>query len=160
MAKMRFPDLDEYIGSLERINRISRGCVGRAIYQGAKVVADAVMQNIENLPIDNRRVKEGQLLHGITQQQKDGLIKGFGIAPMEEDGGYRHVKLGFDGYNDVVTARFPIGQPNSMIARSVNSGSYFRQRIPFVDDAVRKQKANCEEKMKETFDQELGKAVK
>lgn len=160
MAKLTFPGLDDYIAELERLSDVSRDCIGQAVHDGAGVVADAVRQAINNLPIDERVVKNGQMLYGITQKQKDGLLAGFGIAPLENDNGYQNVKLGFDGYNSQRTAKYPQGQPNSMIARSVNSGSSFRQRIPFVDDTVRQKKSACEDKMKETFNKELGKAIK
>lgn len=159
MAKLQFQGLDEYVAQLQKLSDLSRECIGRAIYEGADVVADAVKANIEAIPIDERFVKEGTL-NGISRAQKQGLINGFGIAPLRNDNGYLNVKLGFAGYNNVRTKAFPNGQPNSMIARSVNSGTSFRDRIPFVDNAVRAQKSACEQKMKDTFDQELKKVIK
>lgn len=159
MAKLQFKGLDEYVAQLQKLSDLSRECIGRAIYEGADVVADAVKANIEAIPIDERIVKEGTL-NGIGRAQKKGLINGFGIAPLRNDNGYLNVKLGFAGYNNVRTKTFPNGQPNSMIARSVNSGTSFRDRIPFVDNAVRAQKSACEQKMKDTFDKELKKVIK
>lgn len=159
MAKLKFEGLDEYVRQLEKLSDLSRECIGRAVYDGAGVVADAVKDAINSLPIDERRVKDGQMLNGISRLQKDGLLEGFGIAPMQNDNGYMHVKLGFAGYNGVRTNQFPDGQPNSVIARSVNSGTSFRTRIPFVDNAVRQKKNECEEKMKETFETELRKVT-
>ena len=159
MAKLKFEGLDEYVAQLQKLSDLSRECIGRAIYEGADVVADAVKSNIEALPIDERFAKDGTL-SGISRAQKQGLINGFGIAPLRDDNGYLNVKLGFAGYNNVKTKSFPNGQPNSMIARSVNSGTSFRDRIPFVDNAVRAQKSVCEQKMKETFDKELKKVIK
>lgn len=155
MAKLQFKGLEEYEKHLLKLQDVSRECIGKAIYQGAGVVADAVKANIESIPIDTRRVKDGQMLNGITEAQKQGLRDGFGIARMENEGGYVHVKLGFDGYNSTITRKYPNGQPNAVIARSVNSGSSFRQRIPFVDNAVNASKATCEQKMSDTFDKVL-----
>lgn len=155
MAKLKFKGLEEYEKQLLKLKEISPECIGKAIHDGAGIVADAVKQSISGLPIDERHVKDGEMLTGITRQQKAGLIDGFGIAPLKDDNGYLNVKLGFDGYNNVKTKSFPNGQPNSMIARSVNSGTSFRQRIPFVDSTVSANKAACEQKMKETFDQAL-----
>lgn len=159
MAKMKFQGLEEYEAQLLKVQELSRTAIGEAIYHGAKEIADAVKQNINALPVDNRtRIKEG-LLNGISDRQKQGLIESFGIAKLQNDGGYVHVKLGFDGYNSVRTKSFPNGQPNSMIARSVNSGTSFRRQIPFVDNAVSQHKAAAEEKMKEQFDKVLSKAI-
>lgn len=155
MAKLKFKGLEEYERQLMKLQDVSRECVGKAIHDGAGIVADAVKANIQSLPIDERHVKNGEMLNGISAAQKAGLIDGFGIAPLQDDGGYLNVKLGFAGYNSVKTRSYPNGQPNSLIARSVNSGTSFRQRIPFVDNAVTANKAAAEQKMKDTFDKTL-----
>ena len=138
-----------------KLQSVSRECVGQAIHDGAGIVADAVKANIQSLPIDERHVKPGEMLNGISKKQKAGLIDGFGIAPLRDENGYLNVKLGFAGYNTVITKSYPNGQPNSVIARSVNSGTSFRQRIPFVDNAVTANKAAAEQKMKDVFDKTL-----
>ena len=160
MAKLKMQGLEKYEQQLLKLKDISREAIGQAIYDGAGIVADQVMANIQSLPVDERGYTKEGTLHGVTSLQKAGLAEGFGIAKLQDEGGYAHVKLGFNGYNGVKSKKYPNGQPNSMIARSVNSGTSFSQRIPFVDNAVRQKKSACEEKMKETFDQELGKAVK
>lgn len=159
MAKLKLQGLEEYEQQLLKLRDLSREMIGEAIYEGAGLVADKVKASIQGLPIDNRHVRSGEMLNGISNLQKAGLIDGFGIAPLQDEGGYLHVKLGFDGYNSVQTRAHPNGQPNSVIARSVNSGTSFRQRIPFVDNAVNSSKAAAEQKMKDTFDKALRSAM-
>ena len=160
MANLKMKGLDEYEKQLTKLQNISRECVGQAIYQGAKEIADEVKRNIEAIPIDQRKLKPGQVLHGVTASQKQGLRDGFGIARIQNDNGYVHVKLGFAGYNSTITDKYPNGQPNSMIARSLQSGTSFRDRIPFVDNAVSAKKGACEQKMIETFDKVLAKEIR
>ena len=157
MAKLKFKGIDEYVAQLQKLENLSDESIGRAVYAGAAVVADAVKDAIRALPTDERTVKDGDMLQGISRPQKAGLIDGFGIAPLRNENGYMHVKLGFDGYNNVKTKSYPQGQPNSVIARSVNSGTSFRQKIPFMDQAVRNNKDKCEQTMQEAFDKELRK---
>ena len=159
MAKLKWEGLEEYENQLLKLKNISRACIGEAIHEGAGIVADAVKQATESLPIDNRMAKNGEQLNGVTVLQKQGLIESFGIAKLQDDGGYLNVKLGFDGYNSVSTQSYPSGQPNAMIARSVNSGTSFRRRIPFVDDTVNAKKAACEAAMKKKFDEALSRAL-
>lgn len=159
MAKLKWVGLEEYEMQLSKLQEVSRECIGEAIYEGAGIVADAVRANIEAIPVDNRRVKQGEMLHGISQPQKDGLLEGFGIAPLQDDEGFIHVKLGFDGYNNVKTKNYPNGQPNAVIARSVNAGTSFRVKIPFVDNAVNAKRADAEQAIKERFDKALEKAL-
>lgn len=160
MAKLKFVGLDDLMSRFLTLENSSKDMIGKAVFDGAGIAADAVKAGIESLPIDERHFKYGQMLNGISRIQKAGLVDGFGISPMENDNGYNHVKLGFAGYNDVKTKSYPNGQPNSVIARSVNGGTSFRVRIPFVDNAVNSKKAAVENKMKETFDKELEKVVK
>ncbi len=155
MAKVKFKGLEEYERQLMKIRAASEEVIGKAIHDGAGIVADAVRDNINALPIDDRIAKNGQMLYGITELQKEGLLNGFGISKMRNDSGFINVKLGFDGYNEVKTKKYPSGQPNSMIARSVNSGTSFRQRLPFVDNAVKGKKSEAERKMAEKFDEAL-----
>lgn len=155
MAKLTMKGLEEYERQLLKLKDLSREMIGEAIYVGAGVVADAVKASIGTIPIDNRPARKGEMINGITSAQKDGLMEGFGIAPLQDEGGYQHVKLGFAGYNSVQTRSHPNGQPNAMIARSVNSGTSFRAKYPFVDQAVARAKGQAEKAMKDKFDEAL-----
>ena len=159
MAKLTFKGLEEYESKLLQLRNLSREMIGEAIYEGAGVVADAVKSNIESIPIDDRYVTGSATLYGITEAQKQGLRDGFGIARLQDDNGFLNVKLGFNGYNSQRTKNYPSGQPNSLIARSVNSGSSFRARIPFVDNAVSQSRSAAEQKMKEKLDTSIGEVM-
>lgn len=159
MAKLKMQGLEKYEQQLLKLKDISREAIGQAIYDGAGIVADQVMANIQSLPVDERGYTKEGTLHGVTSLQKAGLAEGFGIAKLQDEGGYAHVKLGFNGYNGVKSKRYPNGQPNSMIARSVNSGSSFRDRIPFVDNAVNAKKSAAEQAMIKKFDSVISKAL-
>lgn len=159
MAKLKMQGLEKYEQQLLKLKNISREAIGQAIYDGAGIVADQVMANIQSLPVDERGYTKEGTLHGVTSLQKAGLAEGFGIAKLQDEGGYAHVKLGFNGYNGVKSKRYPNGQPNSMIARSVNSGSSFRDRIPFVDNAVNAKKSAAEQAMIKKFDSVISKAL-
>ena len=159
MAKLKMQGLEKYEQQLLKLKDISREAIGQAIYDGAGIVADQVMTNIQSLPVDERGYTKEGTLHGVTSLQKAGLAEGFGIAKLQDEGGYAHVKLGFNGYNGVKSKRYPNGQPNSMIARSVNSGSSFRDRIPFVDNEVNAKKSAAEQAMIKKFDSVISKAL-
>lgn len=155
MAKLKFQGLEEYEEKLLKLKNLSKEMIGEAVFDGAAVVADAVKQSIQSIPVDERYASGNATLYGITSEQKQGLLDGFGIARLQNNNGYMHVKLGFDGYNSVKTKKYPNGQPNSVIARSVNSGTSFRQRIPFVDNAVNSAKSKAEQAMQEKLDESI-----
>lgn len=159
MAKFSFRGMAEYEAMLERMGKNTRAFIGPAVYAMAGVVADEVTAKIRALPsVDDF---QGVLAYckkekvQLTKSQKDGLLDGFGIAPMENDNGYWNVKLGFDGYNSTKTHKYPQGQPNAMIARSVESGSSVRNKTPFVRPAVRASEARAAEAGKAVIDEKL-----
>lgn len=154
MATWKFEGLDEYLRQLERLQGSSDQAIGKAIYEGAGVVAKACAAAIKALPVSNQYDS-----NGITSVQKAGLIEGFGVSHAQTDGYYRNVKLGFDGYNGQKTHKYPNGQPNSMIARSINSGSSYRRKNPFMDKATASSKAACEATMQHVIETEIQKVV-
>lgn len=164
MATLKMNGLAEYERMLSKLNSFDtiRAVCGKTIYSGAEVVADAMRAGIESLPEVDDYITgtQGKKISGITPSQKQGLLDGFGISPMGNKDGYYEVKLGFDGYNDTKTRSYPLGQPNSLIARSVNSGTSFRKKIPFVDDAVKQSRKQAEAAMVKTADEEFEKIAK
>ena len=154
--------IDDYIAQLGNLADTSKDAVGRAVYEGAKVVADAIKKEIGAIPVDDHPpiVANGNRIGTLTSKQKQGLVDGFGIAKMKDEGGYKNVKIGFAGYNTEVTKKYPNGQPNAMIARSVNSGTSFRKKNPFVDKTTRSVKSQAEEAMRKTVDEEISKRIK
>lgn len=141
--------LDEYLAKLGNLERGSEELCKQAGFEGAAVVANAIKANIQALPLG--QPKQGK----VTPQQKSGLLDGFGIAPFRNDNGFIHVKIGMDGYNSMTTKKFPNGQPNAMIARSVESGSSFAPKHPFIGPAVSKSKAAAEAKMKLVIEEKI-----
>ena len=163
MATFRYDGLDEYIKTLQHIGSPQkvRSICGKVIYSGAAVVADAMRKEIEDLPtVDHRKRGTPQKqLEGITTLQKKGLLTGFGISKLQRDDSGYNVKLGFSGTNQVKTNLYPGGQPNAVIARSVNDGTSFRKATRFVKKAFKKSKKAAETAMAEKFGEELEKAL-
>lgn len=159
MAKFQVgKGIDDYIAQLGNLEFKAPGVCGMAIYQGAKIVADQIKANIEALPVsDNKGGNQGR--RNPTQTEKDGLIKGLGIAKKQNDGGYINVKIGMDGYNADVTEKYPKGKPNAMVARSIESGTTFMRRIPFISNGVRAAKAQAEAAMKDEVDKQISQIM-
>ena len=83
------------------------------------------------------------------------MLEGFGIARMQDENGYFNVKVGFDGYNANKTKKWPNGKPNSMIARSIEGGTSWKPKHPFVAPAVNKTKALAEMAMAAEIDKRI-----
>lgn len=140
--------LDSYISYLQKIDAVTDEAIGEAVYEMAKVVADSVRSGIQALPTVSNRANIATYKKGysrLSDEEKQGLLDGFGVSPMQDDGGYINVKLGFDGYNGVKTKKYPKGQPNALIARVTESGSSYREKTPFIRPAVNASKKQAEQ---------------
>ena len=161
MATFKFEGLDGYITQLREISDAARGCIKRAVFDGAAVVAKAVEDEIRALPEnDHDYLYEWELpAQGVSKEQKRGLLEGMGLAKMQDDNGYINTKLGFDGYNDVKTKRYPNGQPNALIARSIESGSSIRRKNPFVTRGTKASKEKAEAAMASRLDADIQEII-
>lgn len=170
--------LEGYIHSLESMAQKTDDMVEEAIKPGAGLIADEVRAALMALPRLDRQPrsyspkkgkketgktipkhKTGKLPAGITDLEREGLAKGLGLAPIRKDGSFVNTKLGVDGYNNHKTAQYPQGHPNAMVARSLESGTSYRQKTPFIDNTCRRVKSKAEELMAEKFTEEVRKAM-
>ena len=160
MATLTFKGLQEYELRLSRIAKDTERICGRSTYAGAKIVADEMKKRIESLPVITGYGREEKPLPGgVTAVQKRGLLDGFGISGLQNDNGFHNVKLGFDGYNAMRTAKYPNGQPNQLVARGVESGTSWKQKKPFVRPAINASRKEAEKKMAEVIDEEIQKLM-
>lgn len=146
MGKVTVIGIDNFISDMEALGGNVKTAAGKAVYYGAKAVADSVRAGIEAAP--DRRYKKGGLASGLTKPEKDGLLNGLGISRMRNDGGFFNVRIGFDGYNEN-------GKANAMIARSHEAGTSWLQKNPFISSAARKAEAAATAAMTKTFESEL-----
>lgn len=153
MAHMGVEGMEEYIELLIQTDKQVERMCGRSIYPGAKLISNAVKGALKNVKTDDSYHKLAERYgrkHGITTKQLEGLIVSMGIARMRHRGDTYDVKLGFDGYNS-------IGQPNALIARSLNKGTSFLQAQPFMDTTVAQNQHAVEQAIVNQFEKELEK---
>lgn len=154
--------LDSYISYLQKIDAVTDEAIGEAVYEMAKVVADSVRSGIQALPTVSNEANIATYKKGysrLSDEEKQGLLDGFGVSPMQDDGGYINVKLGFDGYNSVKTKKYPKGQPNALIARVTESGSSYREKTPFIRPAVNAARKPAEKAGQAKIDEKI-KSIK
>lgn len=160
MAKLQCKGLNEYAASLSKFSKKSEEILRGSVYVGAGIVADSIKEEMKSLPTDNHFGTEKEPIKGISKIQKADLIDSFGISEIRQDGNYTNAKLGWDGYGRIKTKKYPKGIPNQLIARSINIGTSFRQKNPFVDRAVRKSKKDAFKAMQDAIDKEVKKEMK
>lgn len=152
--------LDDYLAQLQNLGEQTEDVIKKGIYDGAAVVVEEIRSATAALPVEEGMGTAGDKLNGVNKIQKAGLLDGLGIAPMMQDGLGWNTKIGFDGYNAMKTKKYPSGQPNALIARSVESGTSFRAPHPFVAPAARRAKNKAEKAMGQAIDTAIQAIVK
>lgn len=177
MARITAKGSAQYLRDLEKLGRNTDDICKQAVYQGAKVVADAIKSSIDDITVHSlppgqkyfylseEDKKGGKLLDGVTKEQADGLKNGLGIAVMEHKNFAWNTKIGFNGYNEVRTKTYPKGQPNVLIAisvengaklaREVESGTSIRKKTPFIAPTVKKIRKDAEHAMEVTIEEKI-----
>lgn len=167
MGNFKIDGTNEYIEHLQALYGDCEIIIKKGVYDGAKVVADAVRAAVEALPVQEGEKKGlppygtyANKIYGISGEQKRDLTKGMGLAEMENKAGYINTKLGFDGYGSVPTKKYPKGIPNALLMRAIISGSKFRKKNTSVRTAIRRQKAAAISAMEKTITKEIEKEMK
>lgn len=150
MARWKFEGLDKYIAQLNKLEANTDEIIGKAVYEGAGIIADAARAAMQNVTTDDEYHPNGEMRDGPTTEELEALEASFGISRMRDDNGYIHVKIGFHGRN-------PSGLNNSGMARMIERGSSFMKKQPFITRAVNSKKKQCEEVMARTLDEEIKK---
>ena len=135
--------IDKYIQNMTNLALESEEITKRGVYDGMKVVADAIVANIGSIPTGK----------GVSEADKEALRSGFGISHIENRGGTINAKTGFAGRNSN-------GQKNASVARSIESGTSYRTKYSFVGTAGRAAKAAAEQAIAKTIDDEINKRMR
>lgn len=160
MASLKFDGLEDFINLCIFTDKQLDKVIGRTIYPGGRVMSSAIQASMQTIKTDDSYWKNarkyGRKIKPSSRQLK-ALIESYGIAKIRKNKFGYNVKCGFDGYNDIVSERWPNGQPNAMIARSINKGTSFMEAQPFMDTAVSSAEGATVEAMKNQFDHEIEK---
>ena len=147
MANNSFPGMEAYLKSFDKIASEAPRIERKALFDGAGLLADAVAEEIDELT-------------ELTPIQRRDLRKGMGIAGFWSENGSTVTKVGFEGYNSIKTKRWPNGQPNAMIARSLIRGTSWMRPNRFTARAAKKAREACIRAMQERVDREFAALTK
>lgn len=160
MATISFKNGDEYLGKIAKLEAALKDEIcGAAIYGAAGIVADEIRSQLKAVPTDEGYGTASEPTRGPKTGQKEALLAALGISSMEEKSGYYDVKIGFDGYNGIKTKRWPNGQPNQMVARSIERGTSWMKANAFVKRAMAATRKRALEFMKHSVDESIRKIM-
>lgn len=165
MAKLEWGGWNEYADQLRTLENKTSFVAERVLYEMAGYLYREIRRNLEALPTitDNMgkgRYKQNKPFEALTVAQKNGLLNSLGIAPFRDEISNINTRIGFDGYNEVKTKKYPNGQPNVLIARSLEVGTSWLPKHPFIKPAVNAAKSQLDNIARTTCDKEIAKLTK
>lgn len=152
---------DDFIRELQRIENDNDEIMRALVKDGINVVADTMKAQIEALKTtkDDKYVGKTKKRYA-TRGEKEGLIESMGYTHIDVREDIYNAKVGFDGYNNTITKKYPKGQPNPMIAHFIDRGTSYMIAQPFIDKTKRKAKANALDAMQQALDREINSRTK
>ena len=165
MGKITLTGFDEYVRKVEDLKADVTKICKATVYPGAGILAEAVRKEVDALPTirDSEALgnwRAGTVQPHLSESQKAGLQASLGISPIKKEAsGSVQASVGFPGYNSVITKHFPNGQPNPEVARSLEKGTSYLQRDPFMSRAVRAARKAAVAAMAEECDNQIARVM-
>lgn len=135
--------LEEYIDKLDSMN--ADGITKRGVFDGGEVMYNEIKSATMALKVG----KGGN----VNEVQYQGLISSLGYTKMKLSNGRWSTRIGFNDYN-------ADGDPNPLVANYVNSGTSRQAPTHFVDNAVKRAKAKCEQAIRERIETDINNLMK
>lgn len=146
--------MNETIAMFENLTKETDGALKKCVYKGAGVVADSMKDEVKNIKTQTGKQTGKQRLP--YDYEKNVLIENLGIAPIKNKGSV-NTKIGFDGYYENKRGEL---RPVPLLANSINAGTSFLKKQPFLSKTVRASQANCVEEMQQQLDEEIRKEIR
>ena len=156
MARLTFKGTEEFADKLLALGTKAEDMCKMAVYDGAGVVADALRSSVNTIPI----VTTAHPFDGLSEEDREDLAGGIGIAKFDSDGNGVTTAISFNGYARRKEKKFENGVPLALLARSLESGSSLRAKHPFVRPAIAAAKAAALSAMAEKVEEEIKKTMR
>ena len=155
MARIDASGTDEIMRLLHGLGSETEKICSMALYRGAGMTVDALREAIDGLPTEPFHPlpgasNGGEALNVLTEDDKEDLLGGLGIAPFEHTGDGVTTAASIEGYSRHASKRYPNGIPLPMIARSIESGSSARKKHPFIRRTVTAKETQILQAMEDT----------
>ena len=135
MATAAFMLDEDFAIKLSRLDTDINDIAKKAIYAGAKIVADAMKINLKAV---------------LSDEATGQLVEALGITPIGMMGSEWSAHIGFDGYDSN-------GVAFQLIARVLESGTSTRQKKPFVRKTMNQTKTKVAAAMQAVVEEEYQK---
>lgn len=157
MAKVKTTGLNETIKMLESITKESDEILEASLVEGGGIVTDVMRAEVSSLKTGDNYAAGKEKKRYARLKEIQGLLDSLGYTPVHNNNDVFDIKTGFDGYNGIVTKKYPRGHANQMVANAINKGTSFMQAQPFINRTTRKAKSEAIDAIEKKLDSEIKK---
>lgn len=151
--------LDEVNAMLGQLEQGMNGIAAQAVYEGAGVVADELKKTANDIVTEPFSYAPPGRYRLPSPEEKAAIVSAGGIAKFKNEGGGEiETSVGYNhsGYASVAGHIRPI----PLLVNSINSGTSFMRKQPFVRKAASSGGKKAVAKMKEKIESEWAKAFR
>ncbi len=134
--KMRTEGMEELSGMLREMGESAESVASMALYDGAGIMADEIKKGAEGIKTAPFKYAGPGRTRMPSPEEKAVVLsaEGMGISRFKKDGDGVETSVGYAsaGYAEMAGKTVPI----PLIANSINSGTSFMQKQPFIRKAV------------------------
>lgn len=141
---------------MNALNEGTRALLKMGLYESNKIIYAEVENRLNALPLSTKDNPQKEL----TAIQKKGLLEGLYGSKFQEKDGQVYFYISVDGYNDKVTEKYPDGQPNIMLLRSLEHGASSMHKHSVMRVALNHSKERAIKKMQEVISEEVARLQK
>lgn len=132
--------MNELIRAFDKMPKVAEKAAADGLYKGAGKVADSLSREIGNIKTEKfKYAKKGKKRKPSPQEKAAVANAPHGIAKFKNTGTNIETSIGLKGagYATIQTEKGPVTKPVAMIANSINHGTSFMGKQPFLRKALK-----------------------
>ena len=138
---LKVEGMDEITAMLKKAENGAQGIAARALYVGAGIVADEISKGARGVNTSRFRYANGWQRDPSPEEKAAIVSAGVGISKFTKTGNEVDTSVGYSqsGYAEINGKRKAV----AVIANSINSGTSFMKKQPFIRKAASQTKAKA-----------------
>jgi hypothetical protein len=152
--------MDQIVAMLQKAGDSAVGIAAKALYKGAGVVADEISKGARSVRTSPFRYAAGGRMRDPSPEEKAAIVSAgaAGIAKFRKTGSEVNTSVGYSrsGYCTIAGKTKPI----PVIVNSINSGTSFMKKQPFIRKAVSVSRSKATDAITGEVERLVGEIIK
>jgi HK97 gp10 family phage protein len=156
---LKVEGMEQITGMLKQAGEAAEGIAAQALYKGAGIVADEISREARGVTTKPFRYANGWQREPSPEEKAAIVAAGAaGIAKFQKTGNEVNTSVGYSrsGYVTINGKKKAV----AVIANSINSGTSFMKKQPFIRKAVSRSKSKASQAIEEEIERLTGEILK